>query len=35
MNRYDELYYELIRLKDTFLKVDNYVQKQLKADVSF
>ena len=33
-NKYDELYYELIRLKSVFLQVENYVKKTDKNQVS-
>ena len=32
--KYDELCYELIRLKSVFLQVENYIRKSIKADVS-
>lgn len=32
--KYDELYYELIRLKSVFIQIENYVEKSLKNDVS-
>lgn len=31
--KYDELYYELIRLKSVFTQIENYVQKSLKNDI--
>lgn len=30
--KYDELYYELIRLKSVFIQIENYVEKSLKND---
>ena len=32
--KYDELYYELIRLKSVFIQIENYIEKSLKNDVS-
>ena len=32
---YDELYYELIRLKDTFAHLEKYIEKAIRDDVSF
>jgi hypothetical protein len=32
--KYDELYYELIRLKSVFDQIENYIRKSIKADVS-
>ena len=34
-NKYDELYYELIRLKSVFLQVESYVKKTDKNQVTF
>ena len=31
---YDELYYELIRLKDTFSQLEKYIEKAIRDDVS-